>query len=258
MKTLESLKNYSCKISLDDLTHNIKSNVNFNFTKFGDGEYLCMKNKLFGKNCDGDKYHRWLGKSLKRSFINLCKKESSYIGKWHTSEVSDYLSSLVLNEPDVKNINWVDYHFVMNASPIENTSDFNSFNNTKLLDFVKTIQATKRKKIIFSNIDNIKLKELFNADIFIETTKNNWSFDYQKYFNTVEKEITENCILITAAGLCSKVLISDIQEKHKVTCIDIGSGFDLIATGRHSRPWKHSYEDELNYYKSILPKNWKN
>jgi hypothetical protein len=55
----------------------------------------------------------------------------------------------------------------------------------------------------------------------------------------------------------NKVMLNmQLLQNFNMSCIDIGSGFDLLATGKHSRPWGHSYEDELEYYKEILPLNW--
>jgi hypothetical protein len=242
------------KITLNDFTRMIKANNNFSFTKFGDGEISCMRS-WFGKNCDGDKYHRQLSKALKDAFVDLSSRKNMYIGQWHNSEIVEYLKKIAIKQ-GINDINWVNYHFVMNASPVKGITDFNSFSNNKMLEFVKAINATVRKKILFTNSDNQKLQQLFKTDVFIETKKNNWSYEFNQYYKKVESECVENTILIIAAGLCSKVLMSKLLQKFNITCIDIGSGFDLLATGKHSRPWAHSYQDELSYYKEILPKNW--
>ncbi len=59
-----------------------------------------------------------------------------------------------------------------------------------------------------------------------------------------------------AGGMCSKVLIDDITNQFDLTFIDLGSGFDLLGSKIKSRPWKHSYEDELTYYKDFIPHGW--
>jgi len=243
------------KITINDFTRMLASGQNFSFTKFGDGEVRCMRNWLYGENIDGDKYNYWLSKSLKKAFINLAGRPNVYIGRWHVPALVEYLFKFA-KKNGIKTINWVNYHFVMNASPIKGTTDFDSFSNDGLLNFVTTIKNSHRKKIFFSNGDNSELKEFFSADIFIETKKNNWSYEYDKYYKQVKEECKDGAILIIAAGMCSKVLISDLLNEFAMTCVDIGSGFDLIATGKYSRPWSHSYEDEMKYYKSILPVDW--
>lgn len=242
------------EISLNDFTKRIEDGENFSFTKFGDGEVSCMR-RWFGKNCDGDNYHRQLGRSLKEAFTYLAARKDVYIGRWHDSKLVDYLEKMA-NKKGIDDINWVHYHFVMNASPVGGAEDFNSFTDDKMLNFVKAIKNSKRKKIIFTNGDNKKLGDLFSADTFIETKKNNWSYEFEDYYKKVSAESCDGAILIIAAGLSSKVLIAKLLQNFKMTCIDIGSGFDLLATGKHSRPWAHSYQDELNYYKDILPVKW--
>ena len=242
-------------ITLDDFTMMINHNENFSFTKFGDGEITCMRRWWRGKNCDGDKYHRKLSHDLEGAFIDLIQRKNVYIGQWHSPVMVDYLKKIAIKH-DVGNINWVHYHFVMNASPIVGNTDFDSFSNDKIFNFVRAIKDSNRRKILFTNNDNKKLQSLFNADFFIETKKNNWSYEFSKYYEEVESICTDNAILIIAAGLCSKVLISRLLQKFNMTCIDIGSGFDLLATGNNTRGWSHSHQDELNYYKNILPKNW--
>lgn len=242
-------------VSLYDLAAMIEDGRNFAFTKFGDGEVTCMRRWFYGQNCDGDKYNLWLSRSLERAFVELAKREAAFIGKWHNHELVDYLVKLA-SKHGVDRINWVNYHFILNASPVAGVTDFDSFANDKMLRFVETIQRSNRKKIIFSNEDNAKLKDLFRADIFIETTKTNWSFKYAEYFEKTKKECADGAILIIAAGMCSKVMIADLLKIYDMTCIDIGSGFDLLASGKNSRSWSHTYQDELDYYKDILPTNW--
>jgi|GEM_PF-185918 len=250
----ENMDNIKTNISLPDLTRMIENGENFAFTKFGDGEVSCMR-RWFGKNCDGDTYHRSLGRSLKESFVDLANRQNVYIGRWHNEDLVSYLEKMA-DKKGIKNINWVDYHFILNASPVEGITNFDSFSNDKMFKFAQALQKTNRKKILFTNGDNKKLKEFFRADIFVETKKNNWSYEFDEYYQRVEKECVDNAILIIAAGLSSKVLITKLLHKFNMTCIDIGSGFDLLATGKHSRPWSHSYQDELNYYKDILPEKW--
>lgn len=228
-----------------DFSNFIKNDVNFTFTKFGDGEYSCM-NFHNGSNCDDDLYTKWLGEELIKSFKNLSSLKDVYIGKWHTKTVVDFFENLTTNK-----INWVDYHSVMNASPIGN-SQFDSFSNDHLLEFVKSIRDTNRKKIILSNIKNIKMMKIFKCEKFIEVPDKNWSFNYYDYEQKLINELQDNCIILTAAGMCSKVIISNLLRiNNNITCIDLGSGFDLLATGMKSRSWQHSYEDELKYYSSL-------
>jgi hypothetical protein len=252
---IESKQEY-CGIGLDDFIEKIKSGENFSFTKFGDGEMICMRRWFYGQNADGDKYNLWLSKQLDKAFVYLAGRPDVYLGRWHNKEKVDYLEKMANKKGGVRDIKWVHYHFLLNASPLPHTPDYDSFSNDKMLNFVKAIRESKRKKIVFSNPDNIRFREIFNADIFLETKKNNWSLEYEKYYKLVEAEVANGSIFIIAAGMCSKVLIADLLKKFDMTCLDIGSGFDLLATGKHSRNFSHSYQKELNYYSSVLPKDF--
>lgn len=226
----------------------IEQNTNFIFTKFGDGEYACM-NFHPGKNCDNDTYTQWLGSYLIDSFKHLSTKENVFLGKWHDNNMVEFFNRI----SPIQKVNWVHYHSVMNASPVDGGDYFDSFSNKALFNLVKSIRNSDRKKIIVSNVNNKKLKDIFNADVFIEVSSQNWSSNYESYENNVLAEIEDSCILITAAGMCSKVLISNMSKKNEnITCIDLGSGFDLLATGVKSRPWRHSYADELEYYQDLF------
>ena len=112
------------------------------------------------------------------------------------------------------------------------------------------------EKNYHSNAENRRLKAFFRADVFIEIPANNWSFEYEKWLKLVEQHVEENAILLIAGGMCSKVLIDDITNKFDLTFIDLGSSFDLLAGKRNSRGWQHTYQDEVNYYKNLLPSNW--
>jgi hypothetical protein len=122
--------------------------------------------------------------------------------------------------------------------------------------FVKFIVNTHKKKILICNQRNSRLKDFFRADILINIPDRNWSYYYSTYKDIVKKHAENNCVILIAGGMCSKVLVNDITDEFDLTFIDIGSGFDLLGSKIKSRPWKHSYEDELEYYKDFIPKNW--
>jgi hypothetical protein len=91
----------------------------------------------------------------------------------------------------------------------------------------------------------------------VEIPARNWSLYYQEFKKQIEAHIEENCIVLTACGLCSPVLINDLTNQQNITCLDIGSAFDLIGGKRNSRGWPHKYRHEMRYYKPLLPKGWR-
>ncbi len=228
-----------------DIVELLKKDQPVIFTKFGDGEYNCMRG-ISGHNCDGDNYNPWMGKMLKESLLNLSKKPNTYIGIWHTQEVITYYEGLARSVGVT--IPWVAYHLIYN--------DDHFFENDYLYRFVSQIIQSKKKKILICNKKNERLKNFFNADVFIPVPEKNWSYSYSEFKKVLFDHVEEDAIILIAAGMCSKILIADVTDSFKVSCFDIGSGFDLLASKQKSRPWKHNYQDEYNYYKNLLPMGW--
>lgn len=229
------------------ITNNIIQDIPISFTKFGDGEYLCMTT-LHGKNSDHDQYHPELAQKLKEALPYLFNHPTCYIGKWTgywgNACVADYYESL-----GGYNAKYGHYH------TLYNDEEFNK--NYNLLDFVKAMQSCQRKKILFTNKNNEPLTRLFRTNIFVEIPMSNWSYNYVEYLSKVIPHLEKNCLLIVGAGMCSKVLAHDLlRMDDSISYIDIGSGFDMLC-GNNSRGWSHSRESELEYYKSVLPEDWK-
>lgn len=250
---------------LNDMVNKIKNNERVIFTKFGDGEYNCMNNHD-GCNCDGDKYSEKMGKELIESFIILCdlynsKNENIYIGRWHSciEKIIGYYGSiyydyLLNNNKTIKDIPFVDYHFCYNYHPFV-------FKENNLYDFVKIIRESNKFKILITNNNNEKLNIVFNTNFFLKIQNNCWYEKYENVYNYVDKILSlhEDAIILIAGGLASKILIKDLSLKYnKASFIDIGSGFDLLATKKLSRcsEIQHTYNDEFEYYKDLLPNDY--
>ena len=233
-------------ITTDEVTRRIKNSEQIVFVKYGDGELSCMMGHE-GGNCDNDPYTPQLRIGLIQALYYYINSNNNniFIGKWHDETLlNTFLQIYGLNNPQLTK-----YHLIMNDN------DF--FHNNSMYNFLKTIKETKRKKIILSNEKNYRMKELFNADTYIIVPPNNWFVDYSKYYEKVLSEITEDSILFTAAGQGSKVLIANILNVYpNLTCLDIGSSFDFLCQKNKSRAWEHTYDDEYNYYKELLPNNW--
>jgi len=239
------------------------------FTKFGDGEYLCMTLQRIGHtNCDNDRYTYELGIELIKAFCNLCErsdKENIYIGKWHHDEVINFYSNILYdyyieNNKELKLIPFVNYHFCQ--------INYNFNKNNNLLEFVKTVKHSNKIKIIISNIQNKKLGIIFNGNYFIEIPNNSWFAN--GYYNKLEENlinllnIHNDAIILIAGGLASKVIIANLSNKFQnASFIDIGSSFDILASkidtrgwGKTSEEFTNSYENQLEYFKEVLPDNY--
>lgn len=237
--------NAQLAIDMPVLLTKLAAHENIIFTKFGDGEYYCVIGES-GVNCDGDHYHQWKGEALKKSVIGLSRKKNCYIGKWHVAHVPQYFDAFAKQHGVT--IPWVDYHLILNHD------GFNA--NDHMYNFVKFIRDTPRKKILVCNPRNNRLVEFFKIDVLVNIPGADWSFQYETYRAQVEKHAQNDCIILIAGGMCSKVLINDLTDKYDLTFIDIGSGFDLLATKTKSRAWQHTFEDELLYYRDFIPASW--
>lgn len=224
----------------------LEAGENIIFTKYGDGEYYCMRGDT-DENCDGDKYHPWLGEALKKSLVNLCKKPNTYIGKWWNPETPNYCDKIVAEHG--LSVPWKWYHLFMNDD------EFMKYDY--MYKFVQFLHNTSRKKILVCNERNKRNKDFFKADVHVEFPSKSWSYEYEKWKNELEKHVVKDAIVLISAGLCTKVLIDDLSGKYDATFIDLGSSFDMLACQYPTRDWRHSYAAEIEYYKDFIPESWK-
>jgi hypothetical protein len=263
----EIKKPYFCN-DLNIVIEKFKNNEKIIITKFGDGEYLNMTLKHIDEtNCDGDPYTYEFGIRLRESFLNLIERsdnENIYLGRWHTIEVYCfyymlYYDYVIKNNKQIKQIPFTHYHFIYPDNEFD-------LNDNKLFEFVKMINTSTKYKIIMSNNTNKKLQIIFNGNFYIEIPKSSWCKN--GLYNQIKDKIVEllninnDAIVIMAGGMGSKVLIAEISLLYpKVSFIDIGSGFDILASKNDSRGWykynnKNNYENQYKYFKSLLPDNY--
>ena len=225
----------------------IENSKPVSFLKFGDGEFNCMS-RHNGSNCDGDIYTYKLSNGLIASFKFIVENtNNSYIGAWHTDNIKCYYESLV-NKP----INWCKYHTII----------FDKNNDILKAKLYKAIKHSTRKKIILCNKHLIKSEKLLNLDHMVFVPLNNW-FDsnFENILNQISNLITEdnNHILITCAGMGSKVLIAELVKKFpNGIYLDFGSALDTICTKHDTRGFKYGYEYFITMLKDCLPDDWEN
>lgn len=235
------------------------------FTKFGDGELRCMRNdnSVGIANFDGDRYTIELGQALQKAFIALSESPNTYIGRWHHLDVTSYCLSLyydylVENNKELKPPPYVHYHFCYNDCAFDE--------NLNLFNFVKTLQDTKKHKIVITNKLNENHRTIFKADSFIEVPMNSWyAYGLYEHLITITSNILDqypNAIILISAGLASKVLIAYLSQKYKqASFIDLGSGFDILSQNRYTRSERPEYHNthanQRKYYAELLPPDYK-
>jgi hypothetical protein len=233
----ESVRNISIQIC-----SSIKNKTPILFTKYGDGEYLCAISTV-GNNCDGDNYTPNKKDKLIESFKYIYKVNNSYIGLWTDITIKKYWESLV------NPIKWCDYHSIIIHD-----------NNIQKVQIYKEIKYSTMKKIYVCNSSLNSVKDILNIDIIINIPDNNWFEQYEYIFKEIKNHISEQCIVMTSAGMASKILISDLHKLFPMNIyLDFGSAMDKICTKKETRAGQMEYEKLKEILKEILPNDldWK-
>jgi MoaA/NifB/PqqE/SkfB family radical SAM enzyme len=224
----------------------IQSDIPFSFSRYGDGEYICAFeewSQYGGANIDNDPYTPKLSEALRESFKYMANIRNAYIGEWPKAVPSwESLTSA--------RARWVPYETLL----------INGFSNDKKLSIYKAIKESSKKKIVVCNESLVKSKALLNADHLVLVPFNNW-FDtgFADVLHRISSLIREdgNHILITCAGMSSKVLICELVKRFpKGTYLDVGSCLDVLCTGRKTRSGQLEYAYFEDLFKELLPDNW--
>jgi arylsulfatase A-like enzyme len=172
---------------------------------------------------------------------------NAYIGKWHYSNETQFLENLA-RQP----IQWAKYHSML----------FDRHDDEKKAELIKTIHRSNTKKIIVCNRNMSKAQQLLRADHIVYVDFQNW-FDtsFDRVLNEVKSHMKqdENHIVITCAGMGSKVLIAELTKAFpKGIYLDYGSALDLICTGRSTREYSDHYSIDYikNMLSDIIPPDW--
>lgn len=143
-------------------------------------------------------------------------------------------------------IKWVNYHTVI----------IDKNNILDKIELYKSIKESKLKKIYIHNYLLTKVDILLKIDKSIIIDIRNWYKRKEELKEEIKREITEKSIIMTSAGIGSKILIQELKELYPENIyIDIGSALDLICTKRDSRG-KNEYENHRKIFEPILPPDW--
>jgi len=236
----------------------IKTNTPTSFSKYGDGEYLCVTSN-YGYNCDNDNYTNKLKNGIIESFkymIDENKNENNYIGLWNDKQKSEFWKSLVQNK-----INWVNYQtFIIVDNDFKNKFINNDLKNK--ISLYKTIQDSKLNKYIICNPLMVKIGLLFNTENILHVPFQNW-FDehFENHLSYLKEKIgnDQQPMVLTSCGMSAKVFIAELSKIYpKGIFLDIGSALDLLCTKHDSRGWKYSYQEIYDEFKCLLPEDWEN
>jgi hypothetical protein len=209
--TLTGVKEFTIE-TICDL---IKSNVNFKFARYGDGEIFCMTGKA-GSNCDGHEYFEDLGQRLRESL-----KDPDYIigiQPLSVAHLRDKVDGLF------SHLNLVDADVLHSASI-----------DKKLNLFMEAISS--RYVII---VGPPHLASLLDECVHIVIPTQNCWLQYEKVKKDLafHLEDVKDAVVLLCASMMSEVLISDFKNEDH-TFIDCGSVFDPYC---HVRSRSYHYK----------------
>lgn len=234
------------------LTKCIENGIPVSFSKYGDGEAMCVAGNGYA-NCDRDPMTPNLRTKLKESFMYMVETaDNAFLGLWHDPSSIDFWKQFVTKE-----IKWAKYHTVL----IDNDLNQKSETFYAKINLYKSIKLSPLKKIMICNPLMIKAKQLLNVDNMIHVPLYNW-FDTQLESIIVKiKNIVndESFIVLTSCGMGAKVLICELTKLYpRGIFIDIGSALDLLCTKKDSRGREYSYDSLLLEFKkqNMIPDNW--
>ena len=213
----------------------LEKNIPFSFTKFGDGEIICIL-KFFKEgdsNCDYQSYSEKLSNKLVESLNFYSNKENVFIGEWNFGDYYEGKFKDFLKENDIK-LNYVPYSSLLHIE---------GANLKNLKSFYLQLKNIKNKIYVCPQKLNIA-KRLLNCDL-INVKENEAFSDYEQ----IKDHLLNNNydVYLYSCGLMSKVLIADIlKEKPNTTHIDIGSGIDNLFLGQ-----TRTYQIETRKLKKI-------
>lgn len=238
-------------LTLNNWTNLIKNNENFTFVKFGDGELICMMGQYEpgNFNCDFHPYSVELANKLRDAWFFFNTKENVYVAEWDNFENSatdffvrerqKFLMKL-LSETDIK-VNFVNYEIVLQTT----------LSQAKF-DFLKSIKESTRKKIFVGPKRLEKILEILNVDSFVEVPIIDAFSSYNSILSNLLYELEDNSIILFSSGMPAKSFIHKSMEfNEKITCIDIGSGFDNFVMTKQTREGQLPFYVIKNYYADL-------
>jgi hypothetical protein len=205
------------KITYARMIDDLKSHRSFKFSRFGDGEWNCIFNKL-GQNCDGHKYFPDLGESLRRVLLSEPKYRVGIqplsMSYERTEQIKEFCRGL--------QIDWVNADVLHSASIDGELGQF--------------VNALHGRYIVL--VGPFHLSSYFDCVHITIPYVDCWK-KYDHIREQIEFHIdgVNNAVVLFAASMMSEVLIDDFAD-HPHTFIDVGSVFDPYV-GVKSRKYHH-------------------
>jgi hypothetical protein len=210
---------------ISNLTDFLTKNIPFTYTKFGDGEIICIL-KTFKEgesNCDYQYYSDNLSESLIQSLRFYSDKKNVYIGEWDFGDLCHFGFADFVIKNELK-LNFVPYSLLLHIE----TDEIACTPLSELRIFYDALKSRVNKVYVCPSKLNAA-KDFLNCDI-VNIKENDAFSEYER----IKDELLQSDydVFMYSAGLMSKVLIADLMKaKPNTTHIDIGSGLDNLFIG---------------------------
>ena len=209
----------SDEILLQELNNKMLNEVPFAFSRWGDGEWLCLE-KINDADCDGNIYYKDLSEKLKEIASTT---QPYYMGHQHGTNNKIYLQ------------NWV------------NSDIWHDLSTERGMKEVFDILAEVHVVLV----GNESLSALPFIDEFIEIGyKNVWN-QYYEVLDKIKSKIEPNKhkVFLLATGRATNVFIDDLWSyNNKNTYMGASSAFDPYV-GRKTRGYHHRLNNISKIYK---------
>jgi hypothetical protein len=239
-------------------TEYIKTNKNFSFIKFGDGEFYCMMGSN-GANCDNHPYSSELQDKLNKAWNYYCTDETHniFIAEWADQPGSFGTPQNIVPQKNSNNPVFTFYHQITDNKKL----NFKLVNFEILLqntltqqkyNFFKSIKETDRKKVFVGPERLSQVQQFLNISTHIQVPLLNTFSKYNEILEQCKKVYSSNTIYIFSSGMPTKAIIYELLETYNdITCLDTGSGFDALFVGG-TREGQLDKETLLHFYKDLL------
>lgn len=237
--------------TLNMWTDCIKTNKNFTFVKFGDGDLISMTATpeslaYWGQaDCDGHPFDVCgLGQKTRdawKFFNEEYKQNPIYLAEWTWGPWGEYMADFIKNTSEL-NVNLVNFEILL-----QNTLCQEKY------DFFKSIKESKRKKI-FVGPKRLHdgVAKFLNINELIEVPLDGVIYKYDDILSNILKNIEKDAILLFSSSRPTRSFIhKSLEYGNEITCLDIGSGFDAMFYG-YTREGQFQGHIIRNYYRDLL------
>ncbi len=226
-------------------TNLIKSNTNFAYTRYADGEVGLMKGRAIGQNSQAFAVDRWsspntltkVGEELLES-IKHTEENYHYAISAHSDSIDDY--NFLKERINNKNITFANLWINSNYQKM-----YNFYQNLDKSVYVICNHRAKKENFPF------KVNEIFP---FPDDCISYWNQFGDEYIVELIEYVSQlnNQTFFISAGPVSEILIDKMYKANPNNqYIDVGSSIDEFAHGRKTRPYmdvSSQYSQEISYF----------